>query len=331
MSCTDFIYWEVQPELIRLSKTSFEQVIPLSFRGQVESPLCFSSNPDVATVDENMCVRAGRASGRSMIGIWRDDSRSSLRYVTVEVGSCDSSGTGSGGGSTIPTQVAVNGSVSNSTTGAPISSGTITVSNGGVIQQTQITNGSYQLNLQPGTYSIQASSDGYQNYSGTLVVGQSSISGASIQMQPAETLAGLAIITLEWNDPSLQLEAHLTGPRAGGGAQYHIYHDHLEEAGEAKLTRYAGARRQQIQVFRYNHDQYRFYVHNLGARFENPSYSLGNSGARVTIQTPNGTQQYQVPTGSGNLWRMLEIDGNTGQVHAINALGYLTDPTQQGM
>jgi len=146
---------------------------------------------------------------------------------------------------------------------------------------------------------------------------------------PIDGFAGdpVTVITLEWDDPSLQLEAHLTGPVLGGGDHFHVYHDYPEEPGEALLTRTAGERFQQITIYRYNHDQYRFYVHNFTDRFETSSMSLAQSGARITIQTSGGTRQIAVSTlEDGTLWRLLEIDGNTGWVHFINALSYLEDP-----
>jgi len=333
MSCADLIYWSVFPENINLSKTDFEQIIPLSFRGQVSEPLCFSSNPAVARVDENFCVRVGLATGRSMIGIWQDATRKSLRYVCVEVGAIclvNADGGGSGGNTG---NIAINGTVVNQSSGTLVASGTVRIldGSGSVVREIAISNGTFQTTLPSGSYGIQVNSDGFQAYSGTLTVSSTVVTGANISMSPIVLSGGLAMITLEWNTPSLQLEAHLTGPKLAGGPHFHIYHDHLEEPSEARLVRFTGTRRQQIQVFRYNHDQYRFYVHNLGARYENPSTSLGNSGARVSIETSQGTQVFQVPVGAGNLWRMLEIDGNTGQVHAINALGYLVDPAQPGM
>jgi len=333
MSCSDFIYWSVFPEQINLSKTDFEQVIPLSFRGQVSAPLCFSSNPAVARVDENFCVHAGLASGRSMIGIWQDETRKSLRYVCVEVGAICSSGSDGGGSGGNTGSIAINGSVVNQTNGAAVATGTVRIldGSGNVVRETTISNGNFQITLPSGSYGIQVNSDGFQSYSGTLTVSNTAVTGANISMSQIILSGGLALITLDWNDSALQLEAHLTGPKLAGGPHFHIYHDHLEEPNEARLVRYTGSRRQQIQVLRYNHDQYRFYVHNLGARLENPSSSLGNSGARVSIATSQGTQVFQVPVGAGNLWRMLEIDGNTIQVHEINALGYLVDPAQPGM
>lgn len=330
MSCEDLSYWEVEPRNIELSKTEFEQVIPLVFRGNVSSPEYFSTNPDVAIVDGDNCLRAGLVDGRTLVGVWHDSEKNSLRYISVLVGCpCSQSS-----GVTTPTPVHVSGTVLNSDTSNSIAEGYVLVSDlsGNVVAESSILNGSYSVELNEGSYNITATADGFEDYSGTLLVSSSGVTGANINMQPTVSLSNsVAIITLEWDDPNIQLEAHLTGPRISGGAHFHVYHDYLEEPNEAKLMRTAGVRSQQIQIFRYNHDQYRFYVHNFTERYWNPAYGLGNSGARVTIQTSNGTQQFTVPSGTGNLWQMLEIDGNTGWVHSINALGYLTDPSVPGM
>lgn len=79
------VYWDVFPKLVRVSTSEWPQSIPLSLRGDVESPQFESSNPAVAEVDEAGNVICGMQPGAAMILIWRSDNFSSVRYVQVEV------------------------------------------------------------------------------------------------------------------------------------------------------------------------------------------------------------------------------------------------------
>lgn len=79
------VYWDVFPKLIRVSTSDQPQSIPLSLRGDVESPLFFSSNPLVAEVDENGLVTCGMQPGAAILIICRSEELDSIRYVQVEV------------------------------------------------------------------------------------------------------------------------------------------------------------------------------------------------------------------------------------------------------
>ena len=63
-------YWDVFPKLIRVSRSPFVQRIPLSIRGLPEVPVFESSNPDVASVDEDGNVECGFVPGAAMILVW---------------------------------------------------------------------------------------------------------------------------------------------------------------------------------------------------------------------------------------------------------------------
>jgi len=78
-------YWDVFPKLIRVSRSPFVQRIPLSIRGLPEEPVFESSNPDVASVDEDGNVECGFVPGAAMILVWDSPERLSLRHVQVEV------------------------------------------------------------------------------------------------------------------------------------------------------------------------------------------------------------------------------------------------------
>ena len=82
-------YWDVFPKLIRASRSPFVQRIPLSIRGLPEAPVFESSNPDVASVDEDGNVECGFVPGAAMILVWDSSERLSLRHVQVEANSTD--------------------------------------------------------------------------------------------------------------------------------------------------------------------------------------------------------------------------------------------------
>jgi hypothetical protein len=78
-------FWDVFPKLVKVSTSPVEQSIPLSIRGEVESPSLESSNTEVATIGPNGEIRCGRVPGASVIMIWRSAARDSVRHVQVEV------------------------------------------------------------------------------------------------------------------------------------------------------------------------------------------------------------------------------------------------------
>ncbi|MDF7806211.1 hypothetical protein P4E94_02100 [Pontiellaceae bacterium B12219] len=79
------VYWDVFPKLIRVSTSDQPQSIPLSLRGNVETPLFFSSNPLIADVDESGVVICGMQPGAAVLTICRSEELDSIRSVQVEV------------------------------------------------------------------------------------------------------------------------------------------------------------------------------------------------------------------------------------------------------
>jgi len=90
------IYWDVFPKLIRLSVSEQSQSIPLSIRGNVETPVIESSNTDIVNIDGNGNVICGTRPGSAIVMIWHSDARESLRHVQVEVYEIPSSETEEG-------------------------------------------------------------------------------------------------------------------------------------------------------------------------------------------------------------------------------------------
>jgi hypothetical protein len=79
------IYWDVFPKLIRVSISTYSQMIPLSIRGNVPDPVYESSNSEVADIDELGNVLCGLTPGAAMIMVWASEERTSVRHVQVEV------------------------------------------------------------------------------------------------------------------------------------------------------------------------------------------------------------------------------------------------------
>jgi hypothetical protein len=78
-------YWDVFPKLIRVSRSSYGQHIPLSIRGEPEAPVFRSSNHRVASVDRYGVVSCVNTCGAAMILVWDSPEKLSLRHVQVEV------------------------------------------------------------------------------------------------------------------------------------------------------------------------------------------------------------------------------------------------------
>jgi hypothetical protein len=323
----------VFPKNIRVSLTESEQAIPLSIRGNVESPVFQSSNPDVVNVDENGVLYFGGTPGNAMIMVWDSPDKLSVRHVAVEA--------------RLPSWFAqhpdfhganiirVRGMVMDALTSNGIPNATLMLrrdETGPIVKQA-ITDesGQYEVTLREGEYYYEVSAENYITGSGSIHVSETGIWGENIELAPA--LDGqVARIVLQWWETPANLDAHLWGPLPNG-SRFHVYHTNAHQPDEADLdvndtTSYGP---ETIDILRFNPGPYRFYVHNYTNRNANPNRALGQSGAWVKLLLNTGEiYTFYVPYLYGTAWRVFEIDGATGQVTEVNTMFYQSNPALVG-
>jgi hypothetical protein len=186
------------------------------------------------------------------------------------------------------------------------------------------------------TYSIVYSRSGLIDLIQTVFVmfiPPDSIDAGSVALPPIE-FTDVYRIVLTWGNFPPDLDAHLTGPR-GNNERFHVYWKDREAYtidGEplAKLIsdRRSGYGPETIALKKLIPGTYRFTVHNYSRNeVEGDTTLAASSNAMVRVFGRNGIEHEFSISGDtapaetiGNLWRVLEIDGETGQVTFINEM-----------
>ena len=326
-------YWDVFPKSIRVSLTESEQMIPLSVRGNAESPVFQSSNADVVNVDENGVLYFSGNIGNAMIIVWDSPAKLSVRHVAVEVRLAswfaehpDFQGANI---------MRVTGIVMDALNTVGIPNATIVlrrIETGPVVAQA-VTDayGYYGVNLREGLYYYEASAQNYITGTGLINVTDTGASGENIVLSPV-LVGQVARIVLQWGATPSDLDSHLWGPLPNG-TRFHVYYSNAYQADAAELdvddTSSYGP--ETVTIFRFLPGPFRYYVHNYTNRSSNPSWVLAQSGATVRLFLQSGQQYtFNVPYLPGTVWRVFEIDGATGAITTVNTMFYQANPDLVG-
>ncbi|MEP7273910.1 MAG: carboxypeptidase regulatory-like domain-containing protein [Acidobacteriota bacterium] len=221
------------------------------------------------------------------------------------------------------------GTVVSALSGTPIAGASVTlqpVSGTTVRSATTDASGAFSVLLvKAGNYNATATATGY--VTATQAVG---VIGAQTEQLPAIALteplaAGQYRVVVTWYPaiPGIDLDAHVTGPSAGGG-KFHVWWNGEIDAVQSPTTRLdrddlTGAGPETITFSPQAGGSYRFSVHNYTDRDLPGSTRLFNS--RAIVRVYRGSQQIAVlsaPTGGGTLWKVFESIGD--QVTIINQL-----------
>lgn len=190
-------------------------------------------------------------------------------------------------------------------------------------------NGEYSVELPAGTYTAEASKDGYiTEYKN--VVSQSAASEQNITLTP-ELNEGEWRFVLTWGQHPYDLDSHLTGPN--GGSRFHVwYGDMNARSGSEQLanldvddiTSYGP---ETVTIVKNTNGLYRYSVHDYTNRGSTSSNAMSNSNA--TVKVYNGTrlvQTFYVPTNTvGTLWTVFELENNT--IRPINEISLTSNPS----
>lgn len=180
--------------------------------------------------------------------------------------------------------------------------------------------GNFDAKLPAGKYTVEIRATGFiTSYEEIDVVDNTELSGLKFMLSPSLATGEIRIV-LTWGTDPWDLDSHLEG-RSSAGNSIHISYMDMEEPDVAKLdlddrqsfgpettTIYDGG------------GNYTFSVHDFSNGGNRVSEALANSGATVTIYTPDSDQPivYTVPSGKGTLWTVCRIEN--GQITPINSI-----------
>lgn len=182
------------------------------------------------------------------------------------------------------------------------------------------------VEIPPGTYNLTASSTAFTPGSRTgISVSNQFIRDQDVLLSPSGTTDVRIVLT--WGREPADVDAHLTGPLAGG--RFHIF---WRTRGELEAPPYArldvdnqtSFGPETITITRLEPGTYRYSVHDFTNAPLSGSSALGNSGAKVELYLPNRSapEQFFVPRQGGTLWTVFELSGTAANpvVTRINTM-----------
>ncbi len=229
--------------------------------------------------------------------------------------------------------VITSGTVINALTGSIVATANLEVRAGlnnysGAVIATGTTNatGNFSFTLPVGGYTVTATASNMGTAYVDLYALACKVNQTQVALPPKQR--DISVI-LRWGSSPADLDAHLTGPIAGGTSRYHVYYSQIEVVDEAKLdlddTDGIGPETINIKKQMIN-GNYVYSVHNYSAVNTTNSTALSASQATVDIYA-NGihVQSYSVPTGqTGNLWTVFQMVN--GMLIPINTITNTTQP-----
>lgn len=192
--------------------------------------------------------------------------------------------------------------------------------------------GSFSLRLPEGTREGTVSADGFISSSISVSIAVGETTTEVVALSP-EVGADEVRIVLTWGSDPTDLDAHLTGPISGSTSRFHVY---FNSSGSLSSSPYAELDRDDVSSFgpetitiaqRFD-GTYRYSVHDFTNRLSTSSRGLAESGARIKVfQGDAEVATFTPPDQDGTLWTVFEMDGLTGTITPVGAMGYTSSPT----
>lgn len=221
------------------------------------------------------------------------------------------------------------GSVVHALTGAAI--GGATVDFGGDGSTTTAADGSFSLQLPAGTHTGEVSADDFISSSLTVSIVTGATTNAVVALSPVLADEEVRIV-LTWGAEPRDLDSHLTGPIPGSGGRFHVY---WRASGSLTSSPFAELDIDDVTSFgpetitiaqRFD-GTYRYSVHDWTNRFESFSTGLAESGATVRVfQGAVEVASFTPPDQDGTVWTVFELDGISGDITPVGAMGYESNP-----
>ena len=243
----------------------------------------------------------------------------------------------------------VSGRFINALTGGNISGVTYEIRRGwnnisGDYIATSTVNGSYNVTLPAGNYTVYAKKDGFIPASVNVTIVANASAQADITMSPEDTgdldtSVNLRFI-LTWGSTPSDLDSHLFGPGVNGAGMFHTYYSSKnynyngELIANLDLDDTSSYGPETTTIYKANSSgTYSYYVHDYTNRNSGTSKVMSNSGAKIEIYNGNNLYAtFNVPTNvGGTVWHVFDYDPATGIITPVNRMTYSSDPGDLGL
>lgn len=243
----------------------------------------------------------------------------------------------------------VGGTIINSLTGYSVGNVQLIIRAGwnntdGEIVSEVITNsdGSYELELPLGNYTVSIIKEGYVFNHINIVVSTTinlNIQGTINPEGNVEAPSGDLRIVLTWGETPADLDSHLVSKDSSGTEKFHVYYDDKQYAVDNAVIALLDL--DDIESYGpetttiYSMDSngtYSYYVHNFSDRKSTSSSTLASSGAKIQVYIGDTLiATYNVPTAQdGTLWHVFDYDASTGKIIPVNEITYHATPSTIG-
>jgi|GEM_PF-2382008 len=208
----------------------------------------------------------------------------------------------------------------------------LNMTSGSIVAQTAtVVNGSYNCSIPAGNYTVEVVCENYNTtYFTVICVGGQNVLNQNSSISPV-LASGEIRVVLSWGASPYDLDSHMTGPISGSTQRFHVYYSSEGSASESPFvfldwddTEQYGP--ETITIKQQFSGNYRYSVHNYSDQYDNSSYRLSNSGAKVQVyQGANLIRTFNVPQGQlGTLWTVFELNGTV--ISPVNTVSNHEDP-----
>jgi len=190
--------------------------------------------------------------------------------------------------------------------------------------------GTFSVTLPAGTYTAEASKEGYITEYKNLV-SQSAGSEQNITLTP-ELGDGEWRFVLTWGEQPYDLDSHLTGPTVSGD-RFHVYYSaknayaNSEELANLDVDDITSYGPETVTIVKLTEGKYRYSIHDYTNRYSSNSSAMSNSNAVVKVYNgSNLIKTFHIPTNvEGTLWTVFELENNT--ITPINEISQIRNPS----
>lgn len=243
----------------------------------------------------------------------------------------------------------IGGNVINALTGGTVGSVSISVRKGWnmtsgdkVTEFVSNEDGSYQVSLPLGNYTLLIEKDGFvTNHINVAVTrnGNMQLHATITPNESSELPVGDLRVVLTWGATPSDLDSHLIGPSSNGSGKFHVYFGSMEYSFDG--TRMAFLDVDDITSYGpetttvYNMAQsgtYSFYVHDFSNGHSSSSTQMSESQACVKVYVGDVlAATYYVPTATaGTLWHVFDFDAATRTIYSVNTFTFESDSSNVG-
>ena len=206
-----------------------------------------------------------------------------------------------------------------------------------VIKSGETTNGTYQVALAPGHYTITAYADGYINSSEniTALKNKTSTKNIIISDSASDTRVRDLRVVLQWSNTPSDLDSHFFGPYSDDSSSYfHTYYSQKNAYYGGKTIAAldvdctSGRGPETTTLYKpVTNGKYSFFVHDYSNRGNSSDTKLSSSQAYVTIYDgQKKVMTVHVPAGqTGTIWHVFDYNASTQHISLVNTFANAYD------